>query len=85
MTTLKPGTYTLDVDDQADSHNFHLTGPGVDVTTEVADDGEEDLHDHAEGRHVPLPVRSARELDERRLHGQLRLTEPPGQVSASET
>ena len=36
VTTLTPGTYVLNVDDQADIHNFHLTGPGVDVTTEVA-------------------------------------------------
>ena len=36
VTTLAPGTYTLNVDDQADIHNFHLTGPGVDVSTDVA-------------------------------------------------
>ncbi len=36
VTTLTPGTYTLNVDDQADSHDFHLTGPGVDVTTDVS-------------------------------------------------
>ena len=39
VTTLKPGTYTLEVDDQADTHNFHLTGPGVDVTTGVSEQG----------------------------------------------
>ena len=26
---------SLNVDDQADIHNFHLTGPGVDVSTDV--------------------------------------------------
>ena len=36
VTTLTPGTYTLNVDDQADSHDFHLTGPGVDVATDVS-------------------------------------------------
>lgn len=36
VTTLTAGTYTLNVDDQADIHNFHLTGPGVDVTTDVS-------------------------------------------------
>ena len=35
VTTLAPGTYTLNVDDQANIHNFHLTGPGVDVSTGV--------------------------------------------------
>jgi plastocyanin len=32
---LDPGTYTIQVQDLADIHNFHLTGPGVDQTTEV--------------------------------------------------
>src|SRR6476469_4985463 len=36
VTTLEAGTYTLKVDDQADIHDFHLTGPGVDVSTEVS-------------------------------------------------
>ena len=40
VTTLAPGTYTLNVDDQADIHNFHLTGPGVDVSTDVAFKGK---------------------------------------------
>jgi plastocyanin len=40
VTTLPAGTYTLNVDDQADIHNFHLTGPGVDVSTDVAGKGK---------------------------------------------
>ena len=35
------GTYTLVVDDMSASHNFHLTGPGVDVKTEVGAEGQE--------------------------------------------
>jgi plastocyanin len=35
-----PGTYTLKVDDKSSSHNFHLTGPGVDVMTDVSFEGE---------------------------------------------
>jgi plastocyanin len=35
VTHLDPGTYTINVDDQADIHNFHLTGPGVDQSTTV--------------------------------------------------
>ena len=35
-----PGTYTLVVDDMPTSHNFHLTGPGVDVKTDVGFEGE---------------------------------------------
>ncbi len=41
VTTLAPGSYTLDVDDMASSHNFHLTGPGVDVSTDVGGEGTE--------------------------------------------
>jgi plastocyanin len=28
--TVKAGTYTLEVEDKSDIHNFHLIGPGVD-------------------------------------------------------
>ena len=30
VETLTAGSYTVEVDDQSDSHNFHLTGTGVD-------------------------------------------------------
>jgi plastocyanin len=39
VTTLTAGTYTIEVDDQSDIHNFHLSGPGVDETTEVGETG----------------------------------------------
>ena len=38
---LTAGSYTLVVNDQASEHNFHLTGPGVDVMTDVGAEGEE--------------------------------------------
>lgn len=39
---LTAGDYTLIVDDQSSSHNFHLTGPGdVDVSTSVGEEGEQ--------------------------------------------
>jgi predicted small secreted protein len=39
---LTAGDYSLVVDDQSSAHNFHLTGPGgVDVSTDVAAEGEE--------------------------------------------
>lgn len=39
---LTAGSYTIVVDDQSPSHNFHLTGPGgVDVSTDVGAEGEE--------------------------------------------
>ena len=38
VTTLAAGSYTIEVDDMASSHNFHLTGPGVDESTEVGEE-----------------------------------------------
>ena len=40
-STVPAGTYTLTVDDQASIHNFHFTGDGVDVSTDVSGTGEE--------------------------------------------
>ena len=41
IAALAPGTYTIEVNDQSDIHNFHLTGPGVDESTEVGEVEEE--------------------------------------------
>lgn len=41
LTTLSPGSYQLVVEDYSAAHNFHLTGPGVDVSTDVAAEGTE--------------------------------------------
>ena len=42
--TVKAGTYTLDVEDKSDMHNFHLIGPGVDEeVTDVAFVGEKSV------------------------------------------
>jgi plastocyanin len=35
VTRLDPGTYTINVSDKADIHNFRLQGPDVNVATEV--------------------------------------------------
>ena len=39
VESLPAGTYEIVVDDKADVHNFHLTGPGVDQMTEVGETG----------------------------------------------
>lgn len=39
VTTLDPGTYEITVDDMSEEHNFHLTGPGVDRSTEIGEVG----------------------------------------------
>jgi plastocyanin len=42
--TVKAGTYTLDVEDKSDMHNFHLIGPGVDEeVTDVPFVGEKSV------------------------------------------
>ena len=38
---LEAGPVTITVTDNASSHNFHLSGPGVDEATDVAAEGEE--------------------------------------------
>jgi Copper binding proteins, plastocyanin/azurin family len=39
VESLEAGSYDLELEDLAPDHNFHLTGPGVDVTTDVAGEG----------------------------------------------
>lgn len=37
VTTLAPGSYTIEIDDKSSEHNFHLSGEGVDQATDVAE------------------------------------------------
>jgi plastocyanin len=39
VTHIDPGTYTIQVEDKAAIHNFHLTGPGVDQATDIEQTG----------------------------------------------
>jgi hypothetical protein len=39
VTQLDPGEYRIIVEDRSDFHNFHLSGPGVNVATAVGDIG----------------------------------------------
>ena len=39
VATLTAGEYTIEVDDQSDIHNFHLTGSGVDEDSGVSETG----------------------------------------------
>ena len=39
VTHLDPGTYEIDVNDRSAESSFHLTGPGVDIATGIADVG----------------------------------------------
>jgi plastocyanin len=42
--TVQAGTYTLEVEDKSDMHNFHLIGPGVDEeVTDVAFVGDKSV------------------------------------------
>lgn len=37
VTQLAPGTYDIAVSDRSQSHNFHLKGPGVDLSTPIGE------------------------------------------------
>jgi hypothetical protein len=39
VRNLEPGTYAIQIEDKADIHNFHLTGPGVDMATGIEQTG----------------------------------------------
>lgn len=39
VVDLNPGTYKLTIDDLSSIHDFHLTGPGVDMATTVSETG----------------------------------------------
>lgn len=41
LGSVPAGSYTVEVNDQASIHNFHLTGAGVDEATDVAAEGAE--------------------------------------------
>ncbi len=43
VTTLEPGTYELELDDLSSAHNFHLSGPGVDISTDVGEEGTQNV------------------------------------------
>jgi plastocyanin len=36
VSRLDPGTYTIEIDDRSDFHNFHLVGPGVSAGSTIA-------------------------------------------------
>ena len=40
VTQLAPGTYDIAVSDRSEAHNFHLKGPGVDMSTPVGEKKE---------------------------------------------
>jgi plastocyanin len=40
VTHVDPGTYDIAVSDRSEIHNFHLRGPGVDVSTPIEDEQE---------------------------------------------
>jgi plastocyanin len=40
LKRIKPGTYTMKVEDKASIHNFHLKGPGLNKATGVSFKGD---------------------------------------------
>ena len=41
VTRVEPGEFQIEVDDKSEEHNFHLSGPGVDVSTDIAAVGKQ--------------------------------------------
>ena len=39
VKNLEPGTYTIRIQDNSEIHNFHLTGPGVNMATDIEQTG----------------------------------------------
>ena len=71
VTELAAGTYTIEVNDQADVHNFHLVGPGSGRVDGRRRGRREDLRGHPRGGGVHVRLRPSREPDERGVHGLL--------------
>jgi plastocyanin len=40
---LTPGSYDLEIEDLSAAHNFHMTGPGVDISTDVGEEGTQNV------------------------------------------
>ena len=72
------GKIVLVVSDKSDFHNFHLTGPGVNVKTAVPAIGSKTFGVTLKG-HVPVRLRPARERDEE-AHSGCRRPSSPGRV-----
>ena len=73
VTSLKAGVpYKFQISDKSSSHDFHLSGPGVNkVITSVSFMGMKSVYAEAQARHVSLRLRSALEHHERQLPSQL--------------
>ena len=72
VTHLDPGTYTITVNDLSIEHNFHLSGPGVNQTTEVETQGTVTWTVTFIDGTVPVRLRPAREPDARAVHRRQR-------------
>jgi plastocyanin len=43
VQTLAAGSYDLELEDLSAEHNFHISGPGVDIATDVAETGTQNV------------------------------------------
>lgn len=43
VEALQAGSYELEIEDLSSAHNFHLTGPGVDLSTDVGEQGTQNV------------------------------------------
>ena len=43
VESLAAGSYDLEIEDLSSAHNFHISGPGVDISTDVAETGTQNV------------------------------------------
>jgi hypothetical protein len=43
VSSLSQGSYELEIEDLSSAHNFHLSGPGVDISTDVGEEGTQNV------------------------------------------
>ena len=83
MTQLDPGDYSITIKNLslAQEHNFHLTGPGVDMAS-AFDNNTVTWDVTLRGRHLQLPVRRAPDADEGLLPRRRRAAPAPSAEEA---
>lgn len=78
ITRLDAGAFTLTVDDKSEDHNFHLRGPGVDVSTGIDTTGTKTFAlDLVDGKYTFVCDPHASQMNGSFTVGEVTTTPPP--------
>jgi hypothetical protein len=78
VTRLDAGAFTLTVDDKSEEHNFHLRGPGVDVSTDIETTGTNTFPlDLVDGKYTFVCDPHAGQMRGSFIVGEVTTTPPP--------